>query len=214
MRPSPRPPVEEEWRSSPAPDCFARNRYHDRVHGIEAVKLLPGEYCVATRPLLLVTVLGSCVAACVRDVELGIGGMNHFMLPDADGAPAAAGGARYGTYAMEILLGHLIKLGAQRERLEAKVFGGGNVLPGLAQSNIGHRNAAFVESFLRTEGIRIAARDLADVHPRKVYYFPASGRALVKRLRELRNDTLLERERAYRRRLEGAPVAGEVELFV
>ncbi len=203
-----------EWGSSPAPECFARNRYFDPVHRTEAVKLLPGEYCVSTRPILLVTVLGSCVAACLRDPRLRIGGMNHFMLPEGESDPSASQSARYGTYAMETLIGHLVKLGAQRERLEAKVFGGGNVLPGLAASNVGHRNAAFVESFLEAEGIRIAARDLADVYPRKVYYFPASGRAFVKRLRELRNDTLLERERAYRRRLEGAPVAGEVELFV
>lgn len=205
--------VPDELASSPAPECFARNLYHDRGHGVDAAKLLPGEYFVATREMLLVTVLGSCVAACLRDTRLGIGGMNHFMLPDSEAAGPESGAARYGTYAMEVLINHLLKLGAKRDHFEAKVFGGGNVLPGLVQANVGHKNATFVEHFLRTEGIRIAARDLADVHPRKVYYFPASGRVLVKRLRSLHNDTVIERESEYRRRLTQEPAGGDVELF-
>jgi chemotaxis protein CheD len=203
----------DELASSPAQECFARNLYFDRVHDIDAAKLLPGEYFVCTRDMLLVTVLGSCVAACIRDKRLGIGGMNHFMLPDSEAAQTEATGARYGTYAMEVLINHLLKLGARREHLEAKVFGGGNVLAGLVQANVGHKNATFVESFLRTENIPIAASDLADVFPRKVYYFPANGRVLVKRLRSANNDTVAERETEYRRRLTKAPESGDVELF-
>ncbi len=205
--------VPDALASSPAQECFARNVYHDRDHDIDAAKLLPGEYFVSIRNMLLVTVLGSCVAACIRDVRLGIGGMNHFMLPDCEVAEAGALGARYGTYAMEILIGHLLKLGARRENLEAKVFGGGNVLPGLVQANVGHKNAAFVENFLKTENIRITARDLAAGHPRKVYFFPESGRVLVRRLRSLHNDTVFEREIEYRQRLTQAPASGNVELF-
>ncbi len=205
--------VPDELASSPARECFARNLYRDRDHDIDAAKLLPGEYFVCTRNMLLVTVLGSCVAACIRDVRTGVGGMNHFMLPDREAAGGESIGARYGTYAMEVLIGHLLKLGARRENLEAKVFGGGNVLPGLVQANVGHKNAAFVEEFLRTESIRIAARDLAAGHPRKVYYFPANGRVLVKRLRSLHNDTMLERETAYRQRLMQVPESGDIELF-
>lgn len=205
--------VPDALASSPAQECFARNLYHDRDHDRDAAKLLPGEYFVSTRDMVLVTVLGSCVAACIRDVRLGMGGMNHFMLPDSEASGAEALGARYGTYAMEILIGHLLKLGARRENLEAKVFGGGNVLPGLVQANVGHKNAAFVESFLKTENIRIAARDLAAGHPRKVYYFPANGRVLVKRLRSLHNDTVIERETEYRQRLTQVPASGDVELF-
>jgi chemotaxis protein CheD len=206
-------PPPDELNSSPAPECFARNQYFDRTHAKQAAKLLPGEYFVATRDMLLVTVLGSCVAACIRDVRTGIGGMNHFMLPDTAATESAANGARYGVYAMEVLINHLLKLGARRENLEAKVFGGGNVLPGLVQANVGHKNAAFVQRFLATEHIRIAARDLADVYPRKVYYFPATGRALVKRLLVLHNDTVLTREIDYRARLVHAPVGGDIELF-
>lgn len=203
----------DELASSPAPECFARNTYYDRTHGIEAAKLLPGEYHVSTRDILQVTVLGSCVAACIRDTRLGMGGMNHFMLPDAEAAESSFGGARYGTYAMEVLINHLLKLGARRENLEAKVFGGGNVLPGLTQANVGHKNAAFVLRYLSTESIRIAARDLGDVHPRKVYYFPSTGRALVKRLNAMHNTTLIERETDYRRKLVQAPAGGDIELF-
>ncbi|MFM9968790.1 MAG: chemoreceptor glutamine deamidase CheD [Burkholderiales bacterium] len=203
----------DEYASSPAQECFARNLYFDRTHASEAAKLLPGEYYVATREMLLVTVLGSCVAACIRDVRLGMGGMNHFMLPDAEAADSSFGGARYGTYAMEVLINHLLKLGARRENLEAKVFGGGNVLPGLVQANVGHKNAAFVLRYLATENIRVAARDLADVHPRKVYYFPKTGRALIKRLTTLHNRTLLDRETDYRQKLVKAPAGGDIELF-
>ena len=117
------------------------------------------------------------------------------------------------SYAMEVLINHLFKLGARRENLEAKVFGGGNVLAGLTRANVGHRNAEFVLRYLNTEGIRIAARDLDDVFARKVYYFPATGRALVKRLNTLRNDTLLLRETDYRKKLVQAPAGGDIELF-
>lgn len=203
----------DELASSPAQECFARNLYHDRTHDIDAAKLLPGEYFVSTRDMLLVTVLGSCVAACIRDVRLGMGGMNHFMLPDSEAEQTEANGARYGTYAMEVLINHLLKLGARRENLEAKVFGGGNVLAGLTQANVGHKNAAFVMSFLKEENIRVAARDLADVFPRKVYYFPSSGKVLVKRLRTANNDTVAARESEYRKRLTAVPESGEIELF-
>lgn len=205
--------VPDELASSPAQECFARNLYHDRTHNIDAAKLLPGEYFVSTRDMLLVTVLGSCVAACIRDTRMGIGGMNHFMLPDSEAVHSAEDGARYGTYAMEVLINHLLKLGAKRENLEAKVFGGGNVLAGMTQANVGHKNAAFVLSFLKEENIRIAARDLADVFPRKVYYFPVNGKVLVKRLRTANNSTVAEREIEYRKRLTAVPDSGEIELF-
>ncbi|HXC37384.1 MAG TPA: chemoreceptor glutamine deamidase CheD [Burkholderiales bacterium] len=203
----------EALDSSPAPDSFARNEYFDRAHARQAAKLLPGEYYVTGSDMLLVTVLGSCVAACIRDAETGVGGMNHFMLPDSDLNEPVSASARYGTYAMEVLINHLLKLGARRDRLEAKVFGGGNVLPGLIQANVGHKNAAFVTAYLRTEQIRIAAKDLADVHPRKVYYFPATGRVLVKRLLKLHNDTVLTREIDYRQRMRESEGGGGVELF-
>jgi len=192
---------------------LAVNRYYDRNFKSEAAKILPGEYFVAGAGMLLVTVLGSCVAACVRDVEAGIGGMNHFMLPDDGGRDSVSSSARYGTYAMEVLINHLLKLGARRNRLEAKVFGGGAVLSSLSSSNVGVRNAEFVLNYLKTEKIPVVAKDLLDSYPRKVYYFPNSGRVLVKKLHRVHNETLFSRERDYKARLSG-PVAGDVELFI
>ncbi|MBU0752727.1 MAG: chemoreceptor glutamine deamidase CheD [Gammaproteobacteria bacterium] len=191
---------------------LAGNRYFDRHFEIEAVKVLPGEYFVTTTNMLLVTVLGSCVSACIRDREKGIGGMNHFMLAGGD-KDALSASARYGTYAMEILVNHLLKLGARRDRLEAKVFGGGRVMEKLTHSNVGERNSQFVIDYLHTEGIPVAAQDLLDIHPRKVYFFPASGRVLVKKLVRMHNDTVARREREYAERLTEAPVIGDIELF-
>ncbi|MCX8017845.1 MAG: chemoreceptor glutamine deamidase CheD, partial [Rhodocyclaceae bacterium] len=161
----------------------------------------------------MVSVLGSCVSACLRDRDKGIGGMNHFMLAASAEGGVLSASARYGAYAMEILINHLLKLGARKSSLEAKVFGGGRVLDSLAHSRVGERNARFVQDFLATEGIRLVAQDLLDVYPRKVYFFPRSGRVLVKRLARLHNDTLIRREQEYAARLAEAPVAGEVELF-
>jgi chemotaxis protein CheD len=187
--------------------------YYDRHFDIQAAKLLPGEYHVATTDTLLVTVLGSCVSACIRDPHLRIGGMNHFMLPEQGINGPAGLSARYGVYAMEVLINELLKHGARRERLEAKIFGGACVVAGMTHANIGERNAAFVLDFLRTERIAVAAQDLLDIHPRKVYYFPHTGRALVKRLFDLHNDTIAQRERDYRSRLRANEMGGEIELF-
>lgn len=193
---------------------LASNRYFDRKFGLEAAKILPGEYFVSAEEALLVTVLGSCVAACIRDVDSGIGGMNHFMLPDDGGKSTAGSSARYGTYAMEVLINHLLKLGARRNRMEAKVFGGGAVMASLASSNVGARNAEFVLDFLKTEKIPIVAKDLLDSYPRKVYYFPHSGRVLVKKLHRVHNDTLFSRESDYKSRLSSSSLEGDVELFI
>jgi chemotaxis protein CheD len=191
---------------------LANNRYFDRQFDVEAVKVLPGEYFVTTSEMMLVTVLGSCVSACIRDRDKGLGGMNHFMLADADSSDQVAS-ARYGTYAMELLINHLLKLGARRSSLEAKVFGGGRVMATLSSSQVGDKNAGFVLNYLKTEGIPVKAQDLLDVHPRKVYFFPFSGRVLVKKLVRMHNDTVAKREKEYADRLNEGPVSGDIELF-
>ena len=193
---------------------FATNVYFDRTFDCEAAKILPGEYYFTNKDMLIVTVLGSCVSACIRDRVTGLGGMNHFMLPDGggDGSPVSAS-ARYGTYAMEILINDLLKAGARRENMEAKVFGGGAVLRGFTAINVGERNASFVMSYLKTEKIRVMAEDLNDVYPRKVYFFPRTGKVLVKKLMQTHNDTLARRELDYASRLKVQPVGGEIDLF-
>ena len=194
---------------------FATNVYFDRTFNCEAAKILPGEYYFTNKDMLIVTVLGSCVSACIRDRVTGLGGMNHFMLPDGggdNGSPVSAS-ARYGTYAMEILINDLLKAGARRENLEAKVFGGGAVLKGFTAINVGERNAAFVQTFLRNEKIRIVAEDLNDIYPRKVYFFPRTGKVLVKKLMQTQTDTLAKRELDYAKRLKVEPVGGDIDLF-
>ena len=194
---------------------FATNVYYDRTFDRDAAKILPGEYYYTGKDMLIVTVLGSCVSACIRDRVTGVGGMNHFMLPDGGGdadSPISAS-ARYGTYAMEVLINDLLKAGAKRENLEAKGFGGGAVLRGFSSLNVGERNAQFVRDFLKIENIRVVAEDLNDIHPRKVYYFPRTGKVLVKKLKQLNNNTLVNREQDYANRLQTNNVAGDIELF-
>ncbi|MGB8516807.1 MAG: chemoreceptor glutamine deamidase CheD [Gallionella sp.] len=196
-------------------EVISPNKYFDRNFNIEAVKILPGEYFVTGRNMVLVTVLGSCVAACIRDKLTGIGGMNHFMLPDNNndgGGPVGLAG-RYGTYAMELMINQLLKNGARRSNLEAKVFGGGNVLRGFTVANVGQRNAEFVLDYLDNEKIEVKAQDLLDIYPRKVYFFPTTGRTLVKKLLTVHNDTIVQREQKYITRIKSSDVQGDVELF-
>ncbi len=194
-------------------EVLAPNHYFDRAFQTEAAKILPGEYYVTGRDMLLVTVLGSCVSACIRDPKAGIGGMNHFMLPEGDPHNPLSESARYGGYAMEVLLNQLIKMGASRTRLEAKVFGGGAVMRGFTMHNVGERNSDFVLEYLDAERIRVVAQDLRDIYPRKVYYFPSSGRVLVKKLKQVHNNTIVQREEEYGSRLKKSEVSGDVELF-
>lgn len=188
------------------------NRYWDTTHNVEAAKILPGQYYVTVTDEMIVTVLGSCVAACIRDTMLGIGGMNHFMLPDGDAAGADLFGAaeRYGQFAMEALINEILGLGGRRERLEVKLAGGGCVLKG--GTHIGAHNVEFAHRFLEIDGLKVTAEDVGGVWPRKVYYFPQTGVLRVKQLKELANDTIYERDNAYRRRL-ASTSENTVELF-
>ena len=202
--------LERGFMEAPSP-----NLYFDREHNAEAVKILPGEYYATKRSMLMVTALGSCVCACIRDKVSGIGGMNHFMLPDSakDKNDPLSQSARYGTYAMEILINQLLKMGANRNNFEAKVFGGGAVLRGFTFNNIGESNAEFVLKYLDTEKIAVAAQDLLDIYPRKVYFFPQTGLVRVKKLKVAHNDTIFKRETEYTQSLRNSKIEGDVELF-
>ena len=201
--------AEDENRS------FSPNRYYDRAFECDVVKILPGEYYATTDNTVIVTVLGSCVAVCLRDPHLKIGGMNHFMLP-SDGlseTSSVSESARYGVFAMELLINQMLKLGADRRRLEAKVFGGGNVLKGFTGLNVGERNADFIIDYLDTEHIPVLASDLLDQYPRKVYFAPNTGRVDVKKIKSLHNTTIMDRESEYRMRVRRTPKSGEVDMF-
>jgi chemotaxis protein CheD len=161
----------------------ATRLYYDSAFNSPAVKILPNEYYVTSgEDLMLSTVLGSCVSACIHDPVTKVGGMNHFMLPEGDSTSPASATMRYGSFAMEVLINELLKAGADRGRLEAKVFGGGAVLSAMQQMNIGERNGIFVLNYLKTEGIPVRAQDLGDVHARRINYFPRSGKVMVRRM--------------------------------
>jgi chemotaxis protein CheD len=185
----------------------------DRRVGKMAAKVLPGEYLVTNQDIALSTLLGSCVAACIRDPLTGIGGMNHFMLPEGANDLTSAS-TRYGAYAMEKLVNEILKLGGARARLEAKVFGGGNVVRGMTTRSVGERNAVFVREYLARERIPIVAEDMLDVHPRKIWFLPASGRVLVHRLPVTPDAEVIRLDALYRERLRRGEVdEGSVELF-
>lgn len=193
-------------------------RTWDPGHQRWSAKILPGEYFVTRHDEAIVTVLGSCISACVRDPALGVGGMNHFMLPEDTTSGRSSwldenGGlaTRYGSFAMESLINDLLKLGARKERLEVKMFGGGNILSAL--TDIGARNIGFAREFLRMERLALSAEDVGDVFPRRVIYFPTTGRVLVRRLRSLDKQALATREQQHLAALSASQAGNDVELF-
>jgi chemotaxis protein CheD len=182
------------------------------------VKLLPGEYYVTRHDEAVTTVLGSCVTACIRDPLAQVGGMNHFMLPEDTSHrdepsldPMQRQETRYGSYAMETLINDLLKLGAARERLEIKLFGGARILASM--TDIGARNIAFIRQYLRIEGLGAMAQDLGGDRPRKVVYFPTTGRARMKTLRPIENRSIGDREQLYLARLRREQDGGDIEIF-
>jgi chemotaxis protein CheD len=195
--------------------AVAGRRVFDAANGMWMVKVFPGEYYLTRKDdEMIVTVLGSCVSACIRDPISGIGGMNHFML-----AQHTSGGwgndlrsARFGNFAMEKLLNELTKSGCKRERLEVKVFGGGNVTD--TSNAVGTDNAEFVLRYLQAEGLRCAAQDLGGSHPRRIHYYPSTGR-VVRRLLGLGESYVVKREETdYEKRLLAEKKTfGDIELF-
>lgn len=174
----------------------AKRHYFDSLFQCQAVKVLPNQYYVTDEALMITTVLGSCIAACIRDPVNGIGGMNHFMLPEGDIHSPKSASMRYGTYAMEVLINEVVKAGGIRERLEAKVFGGGAVVRAMQQMNVGERNRQFVLAYLEGANIPLRAQDLGDVHGRRINYFPRDGRVLVRRLLRQQEQVLVARREA------------------
>jgi chemotaxis protein CheD len=182
-----------------------------------AVKLKPGEVYVTRSEELIVTVLGSCVAACIRDKVNRIGGMNHFMLPltkDERVIPsnAVSTAARFGNFAMEYLINNIIKNGGERRYLEVKLFGGAKVLNQM--SDVGRKNIDFVLQYVRSEALTVLAKDLGGECPRKLIFNPITGLVRVKKLRNLHNDTIHRREKVYMKDVDKAKDSyGEIELF-
>lgn len=210
--------------AAPRPPAIAGfqdiHRFWDPATSRWTAKVLPGQFYVTRHAEAISTVLGSCISACIGDRRLGCGGMNHFLLPDDSGRgagsdrwmdPATGLATRYGTHAMERLINELLKLGARREHLEVKLFGGGRILASM--TDIGALNAAFVRAYLKAEGLAVAAEDLGDIYTRRILYFPDSGKVRVRRLQPLDATAISERERRYQGHLAREGGGGDVELF-
>jgi len=192
-------------------------RYWDARRTLFAAKVLPGEFYVTRSEELVVTVLGSCIAACVFDPDMKLGGMNHFMLPHTGGdehfkftgGPSTA--TRYGTHAMESLINEMVKLGVSKQRMRIKLFGGGKILQQM--TDVGKRNIEFIQAYMKQESMQPAAVDLGGPHPRKVVFWPQTGRVQVKHLSRLDTGTVVQLERSYETEIEHKKVASDVELF-
>jgi chemotaxis protein CheD len=203
----------QRLKSQPRGPGEASFFFYDAHFKCEAVRVLPGEYFVHHEDMLIVTTLGSCIAACLWDRDARIGGMNHFMLPEGAGESG-----RYGSFAMEMLINQMMKRGASRLSLEAKVFGGGQIIAGangaVSTLNVGERNTTFVLDYLKAERIAVVSRDVLGPHPRKVCFLPASGKAMVKRLGNMNTDSIVAQERnAARQVTPQTASAGTVDLF-
>jgi chemotaxis protein CheD len=191
-----------------------RTSHFDRSLGATAIWIFQGDFYVSSRAdLFLTTVLGSCVAVCIRDAIAGCGGMNHFLLPDAenrdDNSPSLA--LRYGSYSIERLINAILSRGGKRERLEVKVFGGANVMSGM--SDVGSRNVDFIEHYFAKERLSLNAVDLRGKFPRKLRYFPTSGRAQVCTLKDNEAAEVISSETMMRKKIEFSKISGKVEIF-
>ncbi len=189
--------------------------YLDPETKLPTTKILPGEFHIANGEEMIVTTLGSCICACIRDKELGIGGMNHFMLPHEKSSHHIDRKATaYGQYAMEHLINEILKKNQyNRKNLEAKIFGGGAVVD--SNISVGDENIRFVKTYLKLEGIPILAEDLGEDVARKIYFQPATGKVTCKRFQAMNNRMIEEREKAYLENIEQRIETEdtEVELF-
>lgn len=213
LHPSPKPFVNGRARHTDI--SGAVNRYRDGRLNREVVSIVVGGCAVTDDDnLVIATTLGSCIAACIFDVEAGIGGMNHFLLPDAKHDKLSAS-ARYGSAAMEQLINRLLKQTRRRDRLRAKVFGGANVNVGnaLRGSTIGQRNAEFVMDYLATEGIPTVSWDIGGNAARAVRFFPTTGRTQRRLIGGDQVSDILRQETGYLDTLKHSRIEGDVELF-
>lgn len=191
----------------------AQHKYIDHATKKPTVKILPGEYFVTNEDECIVTVLGSCIAACIYDKKIGVGGMNHFMLPaskDGEWAGVSAS-TRYGNFAMEHLINDILKRGGLKQNMVAKVYGGSNFMEKTTIA-VGDDNIGFARDYLRTEGIFVLEEDLGGSHSRKVTFHPQTGEVNIKKL-DVTNHTVQVRDSAYKENLDHTEIAGEVTLF-
>lgn len=178
--------------------------------------ILPGDYFVSWAPAEISTLLGSCVSACLWDSHRKIGGLNHFMLPDSPSEAHTLAdktkSLRYGLYAMECLVNDLLIMGAKREHLSAKVFGGANITGALNTQHVGRRNAEFVIEFLRKDKIKVVASDLGGPHSRRIRFNTHTSEVRVERVASA-NSAAIQQEKRYSEKINKDPVNGDIVFF-
>ena len=194
----------------------AINRYVDKSASLVAAKILPGEYYVTRNDEMITTVLGSCISVCIYEQTTGLGAMNHFMLPNSNSSNDAedlmSESFRYGDVAMERMINDLLRNGADKSQIVFKAFGGGQIIKQM--TSVGERNIKFLHKFMVMEGYKLAAADLGGPHPRKVNFFPKTGKVMVKKLQHMHNDTIAIRETRYKSRIDTSQIeVGEIDLF-
>ncbi len=190
-------------------------RFHDPRLGSVSAKILPGEFYVTEADELVTTLLGSCVAACIWDPLAGLGGMNHFMIPNVGttgSVDSRQDNARYGLFAMEFLINSILKHGGQRQRLVAKLTGGGHVLRSGTAISIGSENVRFARDYLAAEAIELVSEHVEGDHARRVAFHPRTGRCRVQELAS-RSTEVVETERHYATSIEQTSDQGDIELF-
>lgn len=201
------------------PSCWQEfnhiNRYWDKETELSTAKILPGEFYVTPHNEAITTVLGSCISACVRDTRAGIGGMNHFMLPvnkDQANTIDMSNAARYGNFAMEQMINDILRNGGNKKHIEIKICGGGRVMKGM--TDVGKRNIEFARSYIEMEGYKLLSEDVGGQYPRKVIYFPKTGKARIKKLYDMHNSTIETRDENYCKKISQEEVSsGDIELF-
>ena len=178
--------------------------------GREQVSIHIGGVVASRTPVVVSTILGSCISVCLRDAKTRAGGMNHFMLPS--GSADGGAEARFGIHAMELLINECMKAGADRRRLEAKLFGGGHVLKMReTDGNVPQSNIAFALQFLETENIPILSQDLGGYAAREVHFFTDTGKTLMRRMAitDVKDPALAQIEREERREMTRKPAPAE-----
>ncbi|MFY8273818.1 chemoreceptor glutamine deamidase CheD [Pseudoalteromonas sp. SSDWG2] len=189
-------------------------RFWDSSRNTVMAKVLPGEFYVTKHDEVISTVLGSCISACIYDPVMGIGGMNHFMLPTSlklDDIDPDNTDCRYGNWAMEILLNEIIKNGGNRQNLKVKLFGGGKIIRSM--TDVGMGNIRFANAYVQEEGLNLVAHDVGGPWPRKIVFHPETGSVKMKKLRNMHNDTIQKRELKYLHDIETQDSGTDIELF-
>jgi len=190
------------------------NAYFDQKVQGQTMFVLPGyHYVLRDHQISISTLLGSCVSACLRDKEMNLGGLNHFLLPENRSNSDESQSARYGVQAMEVLINDLLKQGAKKTNLVAKIFGGANIIATTSPNSVGMQNANFVKDFLQAEGIPVLAEDLGGTRARRIYFYPESGRVSVLLVGTSDVETVRAREAEMRQKASSSANSGTVELF-